>query len=219
MSAALERLAGLLRERGGLLATLLSSDGRAPVPTPGGNGASGDGASRGDGAAPAPAAPASAPASAPVPVPVPVPVPEPDDPARVAASGPRTGHARAEYELLIEAIYEGYLLHYGAPRIVHAGDPDLGLLAGDQLYALGLDRLVRLGDVDAVRELADVITLCSLAQGADQPELAGAVWRAGARAIGWGASAEHTAAKELVRERSPAAMAALCALGRPPQAF
>jgi hypothetical protein len=136
----------------------------------------------------------------------------------VAASGPRTGHAREEYELLIEAIYEGYLLHYGTPRILRAGDPDLGLLAGDQLYALGLNRLVLLGDVTAVRELADVITLCSLAQGAGEPELADAVWGAGARAIGWGPTAEHTAAKELVRERSPAALAALRALGGPPEA-
>ena len=36
-------------------------------------------------------------------------------PAQLAAAGPRVEGA-AEYELLVETIYEGYLLHYGAPR-------------------------------------------------------------------------------------------------------
>ena len=94
----------------------------------------------------------------------------------------------ADYELLVEAIYEGYLLHYHAPRVVRPPEADLGLLAGDRLYALGLARLVKLGDVEAVAELADVITLSALAHGAGNPELADAVWMAGARAVGWGAS-------------------------------
>ena len=34
------------------------------------------------------------------------------------ARAPRA--AREEYELLVEAIYEGYLLHYGAPRVVRS---------------------------------------------------------------------------------------------------
>src|SRR6202049_1562111 len=67
-------------------------------------------------------------------------------PAAVAARGPRTKGRHEEYELLVEAIYEGYLLHYGSPRVVRAPEADLGLLAGDQLYAMGLARLVELGD-------------------------------------------------------------------------
>ena len=47
-------------------------------------------------------------------------------------------------------------------RCSTTADPDLALLAGDRLYALGLERLVALGDLEAVRELADVIALCSL---------------------------------------------------------
>src|SRR5580692_454608 len=35
-----------------------------------------------------------------------------ESPASVAAQGPRTAQQREEYELLVEAIYEGYLLHY-----------------------------------------------------------------------------------------------------------
>ena len=118
-------------------------------------------------------------------------------PAQLAASGPRAAGGREDYELVVEAIYEGYLLHYGTPRVVLVPEADLGLLAGDQLYAIGLARLVDLGDTPAVAELADMITLSALAHGAGKPELADAVWTAGARAVGWGASDAHRRAKEL----------------------
>jgi hypothetical protein len=120
-------------------------------------------------------------------------------PAQIAASGPRAEGHREDYELLIEAIYEGYLLHYGTPRVAFTEEADLALLAGDRLYALGLAHLVALGDTEAVVELADTITLSALAQGADAPELAGAVWAAGARALGWGSSDAHRHAKDLTR--------------------
>jgi hypothetical protein len=135
-------------------------------------------------------------------------------PAQLAAAGPRVDGNRADYELLIEAIYEGYLLHYGTPRVALAADRDLGLLAGDRLYALGLARLVALGDVAAVVELADTITLSALAQGAGEPELADAVWAAGARAIGWGSSEAHRRAKELVLAGSPKAIEAMSTSAR-----
>jgi hypothetical protein len=130
-------------------------------------------------------------------------------PAQLAASGPRVNGRGADYELLVEAIYEGYLMHYHAPRVVRAPEDDLGLLAGDRLYALGLARLVKLGDVEAVAELADVITLSALAHGSGNPELADAVWMAGARAVGWGSSAPHERAKELTRAGSPDALEAM----------
>jgi hypothetical protein len=122
----------------------------------------------------------------------------PASPARVAAEGPRAVGRREEYELLVEAIYEGYLLHYGAPRVARVPEADLRLLAGDQLYAIGLARLVELGDTLAVAELADTITLSALAQGAGEEELAEVVWAAGARAVGWGSSEAHRSAKDLV---------------------
>jgi hypothetical protein len=133
----------------------------------------------------------------------------PDGPAQLAASGPRVNGHSADYELLIETIYEGYLLHYDTPRVVCPPEADLGLLAGDRLYALGLARLVKLGDVEAVAELADVITLTALAHGAGKSELAQAVWAAGARAVGWGASPQHDRAKVLTRDGSPAALEAM----------
>jgi hypothetical protein len=135
-------------------------------------------------------------------------------PAQVAAAGPRAEGFSAEYELLVETIYEGYLLHYRVPRVVRAGEADLGLLAGDRLYALGLARLVDLGDVEGVAELADVIALCALAHAGGQAELAAGIWMAGARALGWGSSPEHEQAKALVRAGSPDdALRALRALG------
>ncbi len=130
-------------------------------------------------------------------------------PAQLAAAGPRAAGSETEYELLLEAIYEGYLLHYGAPRVLCAPEADLSLLAGDQLYALGLARLVQLGDLAAVEELADVITLTALAHGANRADLAAAIWAAGAHAVGWGPSDAHGRAKELARAGEAEALEAM----------
>jgi hypothetical protein len=120
-------------------------------------------------------------------------------PPRLAASGPRVGGRAAEYELLLEMILEGSHLHYGPHRIVRTADTDLALLLGDQLYALGLSRLAGLGDLHAIAELADVISLVAQAHAAGDRNLADAIWEAGAVAIGWGDSEAHRAAKCLVR--------------------
>ena len=93
-------------------------------------------------------------------------------PAQVAATGPRTRGRASEYEVLLEMILEGYRLHYDEPLVVRPDDADLALLLGDQLYALGLARLAELGDLEAVAELADVISLAAQAHSAADPELA-----------------------------------------------
>jgi hypothetical protein len=126
-----------------------------------------------------------------------------------AARGPRTVGRAEEYELLLEMILEGSLLHYGRPRVVVTEDRDLALLLGDQLYALGLARLAELGDLDSVSELADLISLLSQAQLQQDLPLARAIWEAGASAIGWGRSPEHEAAKQLARVGDAAAVRAL----------
>ncbi len=130
-------------------------------------------------------------------------------PAQLAASGPKARGHEQDYELLVETIYEGYLLHYGASRVVRPPEEDLGLLAGDRLYAIGLARLVELGDIEAVAELADTIALSALARAEAAPELAEEVWMAGARAVGWGASAGYEDAKSLLRAGSPKALETL----------
>jgi hypothetical protein len=111
--------------------------------------------------------------------------------APFAASGARTAGNDAEYELLVEAIREGYLLHYASGRVVRPDDPDLSLLAGDRLYALGLARLAELGDLEAVGELADVISLAAQAHAEDDPDRATAVWEAGVRVVGSGPAPDH----------------------------
>ena len=130
-------------------------------------------------------------------------------PPQLAASGPRAATRAGEYELLLEMILEGSLLHYGEARALEVDDPDLALLLGDQLYALGLSRLAALGDLDAVAELADMISLISQAAAAGDDELAAAVWEAGAVAIGWGADSAHEQAKALARGGRPEAAAEL----------
>jgi len=132
-------------------------------------------------------------------------------PAQVAASGPRARAASREYELLLEMILEGARLHYGEPILVRPADADLQLLLGDQLYALGLERLAALGDLDAVRELADVISLIAQAHAEGDPERARAVWEAGAVALGWGRDDRHDAAKALARANVASAAGELLA--------
>jgi hypothetical protein len=63
--------------------------------------------------------------------------------------------------------------------------------------------------LEAVAELADVISLVAQAHAASTPEIAQAVWEAGAVAVGWGSSDTHQSAKALVRTQDPAAGPAL----------
>jgi hypothetical protein len=125
----------------------------------------------------------------------------------LAASGPRADGAADEYAVLVEAIREGYLLHYEQPRLIDSNDDDLRLLAGDYLYALGLEKLAARGDLDAVGELADLISLSAQvhAENGDGSagELSAALWLAATVAVGAGSSPEHERAKEAVRGGEP----------------
>lgn len=102
---------------------------------------------------------------------------------RLVAAGPRAATAPAEYALTIESVREGYLLHYGEPRLLTDHDPDLALLAGDYLYALGLDRLARLGDAAAVLELANLISLCAQHHTEGREDEVPALWQSAISAI------------------------------------
>jgi hypothetical protein len=142
---------------------------------------------------------------------------EPADPrggglGLLAAAGPRTAADPGEYALVVEAVREGYLLHYGAAdaRVVRGAEPDLALLAGDYLYALGLERLASIGDLAAVRELSDLISLAAQIHDGRRPpreagEDAAALWLGAAVAIGAGSGAAHERAKDAVRASDPAA--------------
>ena len=84
---------------------------------------------------------------------------------------------------VLEAVYEGYLMHYGTPRAFTGMDPDLCLLAGDALYALGLARLAERGDLEAVVELSDLISLTARAHAEGRPQQADELWLASVRAL------------------------------------
>jgi hypothetical protein len=103
---------------------------------------------------------------------------------------------------VLEAVYEGYLMHYGEPRAFAGMEPDLALLGGDALYALGLERLAAAGDVAAVAELADLISLSAMAHAEGDDDLADSLWEASARALGSGGG---VGARQVARDRLPGA--------------
>jgi hypothetical protein len=106
------------------------------------------------------------------------------EPYAVPDAGPaRFGDELGERRFVLEAVYEGYLLHYGEPRLFDGMDRDLRLLAGDALYALGLARLAERGDLTAVAELSDLITRSAQAHAEGRGAVAEALWDASARLL------------------------------------
>jgi hypothetical protein len=101
--------------------------------------------------------------------------------------------AQERFHLGVETIYEGYLLHYGRPRLFAPVDEDTGLLLGDYLYAHGLVRVAATGSVEAVCDLAELISLCAQARAAGGPGEAEA-WAATAVCLGAGCLGEARAA-------------------------
>jgi len=141
----------------------------------------------------------------------PAPTADGGDPPLLAAAGPRVAATSSEIELAVVAVHEGYRLHYDRRRALPIEDADLSLLAGDRLYALGLDRLASIGDLAAICELADVIALSAQAHAAGDEELARAAWQVGAIAVGWGSAAVTEDAKARARAGDPEATSALLA--------
>jgi hypothetical protein len=133
----------------------------------------------------------------------------------LAAAGPRAGAAAADYALLVEAIREGYLLHYCEPRVLDGLEPDLALLAGDYLYALGLERLAELGDLEAVRELSDLISLAAQLHAEERaPGTIEPLWLASTVAVACGGDQDHERAKQALRKGRPEAPDSLRAVAR-----
>jgi hypothetical protein len=104
------------------------------------------------------------------------------------------------HALGLETVYEGYLAHYGRPRLFEPPDHDTALLLGDYLYAHGLVRIAASGDVDAVRELAELISLCAhlRAEGSDGD---GEAWAATATRLGTHESASDVVERALAEHR------------------
>lgn len=105
-----------------------------------------------------------------------------------AVSDPPAGQFAARVDdpvrgFVLEAVREAYLLHYDEPRAFGVMDPDLRLLAGDSLYALGLAQLAATGDLVAVAELADLISACAQAESEGRRDGVPELWESTAKAL------------------------------------
>jgi hypothetical protein len=97
----------------------------------------------------------------------------------------------------VETIYEGYLVHYGRPRLFAPGDQDTVLLLGDYLYAQGLVRLSAAASVEAVADMGELISLCAQLR-AEESDEDGPAWAASIALLGNGVLHETTEATELL---------------------
>lgn len=104
--------------------------------------------------------------------------------------------AEERFRLGLETIYEGYLVHYGTPRLFAPRDPDVALLLGDYLYAHGLVRIASLGNTAAVADLSELISLSSQLR-AENADGDGPLWAATAALLGAGRLDEARAALRL----------------------
>lgn len=104
------------------------------------------------------------------------------------------------HALGLETIYEGYLVHYGRSRLFAPDDDETALLLGDYLYAQGLVHVAETGDVAAVADLAELISLCGQAR-ADGRDGDGVAWAATAAVLGRG---ELGVARDALRLRGDA---------------
>ncbi|MEZ5100580.1 MAG: hypothetical protein R3C15_12425 [Thermoleophilia bacterium] len=126
------------------------------------------------------------------------------DPGERSAEPVFSPLGEARFALAVESIYEGYLLHHGRPRLFLPEDFDQAVLLGDYLYAHGLVRLASLGDVAAVADLAELISLCSQLRAESAPG-DGVVWAATAACLGDGSGQleRARAASRLERDTGP----------------
>jgi hypothetical protein len=121
--------------------------------------------------------------------------------------------AQERFALGLETIYEGYLVHYGTPRLFAPPDQDTALLLGDYLYAHGLVRIAACGDVEAVADLSELISLSSQLR-AEDAEGDGPLWAATAALLGSGEKLDAPrAALRLRADAAPLAAAARAAAG------
>jgi len=124
--------------------------------------------------------------------------------------------AEERFALGLETIYEGYLVHYGTPRLFAPADQDTALLLGDYLYAHGLVRIAACGDVNAVADLSELISLSSQLR-AEAAAGDGPLWAATAALLGAGEKLDAPrAALRLRGDSGPLDAAARAAAGSEP---
>jgi hypothetical protein len=120
--------------------------------------------------------------------------------------------AEERWALGLETIYEGYLMHYGSPRLFAPADRDTALLLGDYLYAHGLVRISEHEEVAAVADLAELISLCAQLR-ADETDGDGVAWAATAALLGTRGLEEARSALRIEGDEAPLAGLARAAAG------
>lgn len=103
------------------------------------------------------------------------------EPGKVTPGGPTEELHSAASEVLrvgVEAIREGHLLHWGGARLVQTDDEDLALLAGDRLYALGLESVAATGSEAAIIVLSRLIKASATAMAAGSKAQSEDIWTA-----------------------------------------
>jgi hypothetical protein len=119
--------------------------------------------------------------------------------------------AHGRYALGLESIYEGYLLHYGRPRLFAPADSDTAILLGDYLYAHGLVRVASHGEVGVVADLAELVSLCAQLR-AEERDGDGAAWAGTVSLLGTGDLRLENARAALRTDGDPAPLLALAEL-------
>jgi hypothetical protein len=125
--------------------------------------------------------------------------------------------APGRYALGLESIYEGYLLHYGRPRLFAPADSDTAILLGDYLYAHGLVRVASHGEVAVVSDLAELVSLCAQLR-AEEREGDGAAWAGTVALLGDDDGRLETARAALRLDGDPAPLLAAAQLEAGPAA-
>ena len=119
--------------------------------------------------------------------------------------------ADERFALGLESIYEGYLLHYGRPRLFAPADSDAAILLGDYLYAHGLVRVASEGDVGVVADLAELVSLCAQLRAEGRPG-DGAAWAGTVALLGAGDGRLDAARTALRLQREPVRLLELAEL-------
>ena len=134
---------------------------------------------------------------------------EPPVLGELAAAGPRTSAHAAEYSLVVEAVREGYLCHYGTPRILEGSDSDLELLAGDLFYAIGISGLAELDDPESVGILSDLIRIAAGFRAVGDAASADALWMSQILALSCGIDPAQAELVEALRRGEEGSLEAL----------
>jgi hypothetical protein len=110
--------------------------------------------------------------------------------------------ADERFALGIESIYEGYLLHYGRPRLFASTDRDSTILLGDYLYAHGLVRVTAEGDVEAVERLSELLSLCAHLRAEGRGADDGEAWASTVGLLGEDSPSEDDRRRALILHRA-----------------